>query len=168
VRAYKAFAPLRLVGAGFSLLSLLACYPRPHEYTRVPAISGVLLNNGKPVRGATVFVAQSGFDNENHCQGLKAMGVTDGDGYFNIDPVVRLHLFTSILNPPDVVLQTTTICFQTAADPAFGMSIIARTNRTMSFSAPCDLATPNSEFRGRVSIPGNPRGICINGEESLR
>jgi hypothetical protein len=95
------------------------------------------------------------------------VGVTNEDGHFNIVPVARLHFFTSILNPPDVVLQTTTICFQTAAQPAFGMSIIARTNRTMSFSASCDLATPNREFRGRVSIPGNPRGICANTEESF-
>ena len=149
-------------------LQSTACYPRAHEYTRVPAISGVLLNNGKPVSGATVCVAQAGFDSDNHCQGLKAMGVTNEDGQFNIDPVVRLHLFTSILNPPDVVSQATTVCFQTAAELAFGMTIIARTNRTMSFSASCDLATPNREFRGRVSIPGNPRGICINREESFR
>jgi hypothetical protein len=168
VLADKAFAPLRIVVAGLTVLSLLACYPHPHEYTRVPAISGVLLNNGKPVRGATVFVAQSGFDSDDHCQGLRPMGITNDDGHFNIAPVVRLHLFTSILNPPDVVLQTTTVCFQTAAQPAFGMSIIARTNRTMSFSASCDLATPNSEFRGSVSIPGKPRGICTNRDESFR
>ena len=95
------------------------------------------------------------------------MGVTSKDGHFNIDPVVRLHLFASILNPPDVVLQTTTVCFQTAAQPAFGMSIIARTDRTMSFSASCDLATPDRLFRGRVSIPGNPRGICVNPEQTI-
>jgi hypothetical protein len=166
VPADKAFAPLRIVVAGLTVLSLLACYPHPHEYTRVPAISGVLLDNGKPVSGATVFVAQSGFEADNPCQGFKAMGITNDDGHFNIDPVVRLHLFTSILNPPDAVLQATTVCFQTSAQPAFGMSIIARTNRTMSFSASCDLATPNSEFRGRVSIPGNPRGICMNPEQT--
>jgi hypothetical protein len=160
--------PFRLAAVGLALTWLLACYPRPHEYTRVPAISGVLSNNGKPVSGAKVFVAQTGFDGDNHCQGLKAMSVTNDDGHFNIDPVVRLHLFTSRLNPPDVVLQTTTVCFQTTAEPAFGMSIIARTNRIMSFSASCDLAMPNREFRGGVSIPGNPRGICTNREESFR
>jgi hypothetical protein len=168
VRACKGFALLRIAAAGLTALSLLACYPRPHEYTRVPAISGVLFNNGKPVSGATVFVAQSGFDSDNHCQGLRAMGVTNADGHFNIDPLVNLHLFTSILNPPDVVLQMTTVCFQTSSEPAFGMSIIARTNRTMSFSASCDLATPDRLFRAGVSIPGNPRGICTNREESFR
>lgn len=114
---------------GLLVVCLLACYPLPHEYTRVPAISGVLLDNGKPVSGATVLVAQTGINGDNPCQGLKAMGVTNDDGHFNIDPVVRLHLFTSILNPPDVVLQTTTVCFQTAAAPAFGMTIIARTDQ---------------------------------------
>jgi hypothetical protein len=153
---------------GFLVQCLLACYPRPHEYTPVPAISGVLLNNGKPVSGATVFVAQSRFDSDNQCHGLKAMGVTDDDGRFNIDPVVRLHLFTSMLNPPDAVLQMTTVCFQTASAPSFGMTVIARTNRTMSFSASCDLATPNRLFRGRASIPGNPRGICTNQEGSFQ
>jgi hypothetical protein len=133
VCAHEAFASLRIAFASLTVLNLLACYPRPHEYTRVPAISGVLLNNGKPVGGATVFAAQSGFNSDDHCQGLKAMGVTSKDGHFNIDSVVRLHFFASILNPPDVVLRTTTVCFQTAAQPAFGMSIIAGTNRTMSF-----------------------------------
>jgi hypothetical protein len=157
----------QMIAVGLAVLGLLACYPRPHEYTRVPAISGVLLNNGKPVSGATVFVAQTGFDSDNHCQGLRAMGVTNDGGKFQIAPVVKLHLFTSLLNPPEVVLQMTTVCFQTASEPAFGMSIIARTNRTMSFTASCDLATPDMVFRGRVSIPGNPRGICTNREEKF-
>jgi hypothetical protein len=158
---------LRITAAGLAFMCLLACYPRPHEYTRVPAISGVLLDNGKPVSGATVFIAQTRPMDDHYCQNPKAVGITDQDGYFNIDPVVRLHLFTSILNPPDVVLQMTTVCFQTASEPAFGMTIIARTNRTMSFSASCDLATPNMVFRGRVSIDGNRRGICTNREESF-
>jgi hypothetical protein len=158
----------RITITGLVLANLLACYPRPHEYTQVPAISGVLLNHGTPVTGATVFIAQSRPTNDKYCQNSKAVGVADHDGHFNIDPVVRLHLFTSILNPPDVVLQMTTVCFQTASAPAFGMTVIARTNRTMSFGASCDLATPNSEFRGRVSIPGNPRGICTNRQESYR
>jgi hypothetical protein len=158
----------RITAAGLACLCLFACYPRPHEYTQVPAISGVLLDNGKPVSGATVFVAQTRPNNDNYCQGLRAMGVTNEGGNFQIPPVVNLHFFASVLNPPDVVLQMTTVCFQTATDPAFGMTIIARTNRTMSFSASCDLATPNMLFRGRVSIPGNPRGICTNREESFR
>jgi hypothetical protein len=134
----------------------------------VPAISGVLLDHGMPVADATVLIAQAEPINDQYCEGLKEVGVTDHDGHFNIDPVVRLHLFTSILNPPDVVLQMTTVCFQTASEPAFGMSIIARTNRTMSFTASCDLATPDMVFRGRVLIPGNPHGICTNREESFR
>jgi hypothetical protein len=84
--------PFRLAAVGLALTWLLACYPRPHEYTSVPAISGVLINNGMPVSGATVLVAQAGFNSDNHCQGLKAMGTTNDDGHFNIDPVVRLHL----------------------------------------------------------------------------
>jgi hypothetical protein len=154
------------IGAvGLAVLCLLACYPRPHEYTKVSAISGVLLDNGKPVSGASVLIAQIGPINYPYCQQSHAVGVTDQDGHFKIDPVVRLHLFTSILNAPEDVLQTTTVCFQTASDPAFGMTIIARTNRTMSFTASCDLARPDRVFRGRASIPGNPRGICINPEE---
>jgi hypothetical protein len=137
----------------------------PHEYAKVPAITGVLLNDGKPVSGASVLIAQIGPINYPYCQQLNAVGVTDQDGHFKIDPVVRLHLFTSILNAPEDVFQTTTVCFQTGADPAFGMTIIARTNRTMSFSASCDLATPDRIFAGRTSIPGNPRGICTNQEE---
>src|ERR1700678_2674690 len=101
----------QLAVAASTVLCLLARYPRTHEYTQVPAISGVLLNNGKPVSGATVFVAQTRPDNDNFCKGLRAMGVTNDDGYFNIDPIVRLHLFTSVLNPQDVVLRTTTVCF---------------------------------------------------------
>jgi hypothetical protein len=148
-----------------AVLCLFACYPRLHEYTRVPKISGVLLNNGKPVSGAAVFVANTRPDNDNYCQGSRAMGVTDEGGNFQILPVVKLHFFASVLNPPEDVLQMTTVCFQTASEPAFGMTIIARTDRTVSFRASCDLATPNLVFRGRTSIPGNPRGICVNRDQ---
>jgi hypothetical protein len=40
----------KTIGFDSATLMLAACYPHPHEYTSIPAISGVLLNAGKPVR----------------------------------------------------------------------------------------------------------------------
>jgi hypothetical protein len=42
-----------------------ACYPRPHEFTSSPEVSGVLLRGGLPVSGARVVIAQLSCDLES-------------------------------------------------------------------------------------------------------
>jgi hypothetical protein len=156
--------PSQSIGLGTATLLLAACYPRPHEYTRVPVISGVLLNAGKPVGGATVLVAQIGAVDDNYCQGLRPVGITDSTGNFQIAPLIEHRLFASALNPPKFILSMTSVCFKTIEQQYYGMSIIAPTDHQTSYRASCDLISTRAVFLGGVSIPGNPRGICMNAD----
>jgi hypothetical protein len=154
----------RAIGLGSATLLLAACYPRPREYIRIPAISGVLLNAGSPVGGATVFVAQIAAVHDNFCQGLRLVGTTDLNGNFQIAPLIGHRLFASVLNPPKFVGQMTSVCFKTAEQQYYGMSIIAPTDHQTSYRASCDLTSTRAVFLAGVSIPGNPRGICMNAD----
>jgi hypothetical protein len=157
----------RAIWLGSATLLLAACYPRPHEYIRVPAVSGVLLNAGNPVRGATVFVAQMAAVHDNYCQGLRSVGTTDSNGNFQIAPLIEHRLFASMLNPPRFIGQMTSVCFKTTEQQYYGMSIIAPTDHQTSYKASCDLTSTGAVFLGGVSIPGNPRGICMNADRQF-
>jgi hypothetical protein len=153
----------RTIGLGSATL-LAACYPRPHEYTSIPAISGVLLNAGKPVSGAAVFVGQTGALDDNYCQGLRPVRTTDSNGNFQIGPLIEHRFFASVLNPPQSIHQMTSVCFKATAQQYFGMTILAPTDHQRSYRASCDLASTHVVFLGDGSIPGSPRGICVNPE----
>lgn len=148
-------------------LLLLGCYPRPHEFTRVPAITGVLVNAGKPLTGVSVYVAQNRGDDGNYCRDMRPVATTDSNGNFQIDPVIERHVFASLLNPPQFILQETSICFEVAAKQYLGMTVVASTFHPKRFAAACDLAAPTHAYLGNVSVPGNPVGICSNLEKSL-
>jgi hypothetical protein len=152
------------IGLVSATLLLAACYPRPHEYTRVPAVSGVLLNAGNPIGGATVFVAQNAAIHDKYCQGLRSVATTDSNGNFQIAPRIEYRLVASVLNPPRFIGQMTSVCFKTSEQQYYGMSIIAPTDHQTSYRASCDLTSTRAVFLGGVSIPGNPRGICMNAD----
>jgi hypothetical protein len=52
------------------------CYPRPHEYTSSPEVSGVLLRGGVPVNGAPVMIAHTRGDDGNYCRDGRVAAVT--------------------------------------------------------------------------------------------
>jgi hypothetical protein len=142
-----------------STLLLLGCYPHPHEFTRVPAITGVLVNTGKPVAGVNVYVAQRRGDDGSYCRDMRPVTTTDSNGNFQIEPVIEHHLFASLLNPPQFILHETSICFEVAAKQYLGMTVAASTFHPKRFAADCDLAAPMHAYLGNVSVPGNPVGI---------
>lgn len=143
-------------------LLLLGCYPSPHAFTRVPEITGVLVNAGKPLTEVPVYVAQSRADDGNYCRGMRPVAITDSNGKFQIGPIIEHHFFVSLLNPPQFTLQETSICFQVAAKQYLGMTVVASTEHPKRFEAACDLAAPMQGYLGYVSVPGNPVGICSN------
>lgn len=88
-----------------------ACYPRPHEYTSRPAVSGVLLCGGVPLAGARVMIAHTRGDDGSYCRDARVVAETNGHGYFHVDARTSLRLFTSLLNAPKDAGQMTSVCF---------------------------------------------------------
>jgi hypothetical protein len=151
-----------LVFLAAAVLLTTGCYPRPHKYIESPAISGVLLKGGLPAAGVSVSLAQTRGDDGNYCSGSRAVGVTDKDGKFHVDPSIHMHLFTSLLNPPNLVFQETSVCFEVTGKQKLGVLIMARTDVVNSFELACDLDSEPREFKQGVVWPADKWGICSN------
>jgi hypothetical protein len=139
-----------------------ACYPRPHEFTSSPEVSGVLLHNGLPVNGARVLIAHTRGDDGNYCRDGRVVAVTTEDGKFHVDASTELHAFTSLLNPPKSVAQMTSVCFDLPAQQKLGVLLVAPTDRKTSYALSCDLDSPPREFKQLVVWPKDKWGICQN------
>jgi hypothetical protein len=145
-----------------AVLLTTGCYPRPHDYIDSPAISGVLLKNGLPAAGVSVSLARTRGDGGNYCSGSRVVGVTDQDGRFHLDPRIHERLFTSLLNPPNMVFQETSVCFEVTGEQRLGVLIMARTDVVKSFELSCDLDSVPREFKQGVVWPADRWGICSN------
>jgi len=107
-------------------------------------------------------LAQTRGDDGNYCRDGRVVGVTGRDGGFHIDPSVRLHLFTSLLNPPDKVFELTSVCFEVPGRSILGVLLMASTDRVISFELSCDLNSDPREFKQGVVWPSEKLGICSN------
>lgn len=148
-------------------LLLLGCYPRPHDFTRMPAITGVLVSAGKPVTGVNVYAAQNQGNDGNYCRDMRLVATTDSNGAFQVGPIIERHFFASLINPPELVFQQTSICFEVSTKQYLGLTVVSSTFRPNRFAAACDLVGPTQTYLSNVSVPGNPLGICSNPEESF-
>lgn len=140
-----------------------ACYPRPHEFTSSPEVSGVLLRGGVPVSGARVMIAHTRGDDGNYCRDGSVVAVTNEDGRFHVGPRTNLHLFASLLNAPKDVGQMTSVCFDLPERTTLGVLLLAPTDRETSDVLSCDLQSPPREFKQHVIWPKDKWGICGNG-----
>lgn len=141
---------------------LTACYPHPHQYVKTQEYSGVLLKGGVPVAGAVVLISQSRNNVTNYCENPHTATVSSDTGYFHINPTVETKAFTSILNPPDTVLQSTSICFTQMEHQILGATILSRTDRRISYDLNCDLDSMPVEYKQRTIFPKDQWGICRN------
>ena len=160
IKASRTLWPVIMVLAA---CCLCACYPRPHRFFERPDISGVLLDNGAPVSGATVLIAHTRGDNGNYCEGGQGVGVTDSAGAFRVDADTTLHLFTSILNPPNRVSVATSVCFKIGARQKLGVVLLSHTDRKTSYVLSCNTNSPPTEFKQSVIWSRDMWGICTNG-----
>ena len=146
-------------------LLLLGCYPRPHEFTRVPAITGVLVNAGKPLTGVSVYVAQNRGDDGNYCRDMRPVATTDSNGNFQIEPVIERHVWKALWDPAilTVLLQPVWLVF---ALPGLLLAFFA-SSVALSYVGKETKRRRLSESRPRIcaawaSIPRGPGGIFCN------
>ena len=145
-----------------SVVGLMACYPRPHEFYRSQDFTGKLTIGAAPVTHATVLISNSRGDKGRYCDNVVATGMTDGAGKFHILPVKESHLFDSLLNPPASVLQTSAVCFRLNTHETLGAIIISHTDREMSYTLSCDLDAAPQSFKQGFVLPPDQWGVCTN------
>ena len=155
---------VRLIAATATAAQVLsACYPRAHEVTDTPAVSGVLLKGGVPASGVRVLISHTRGDNGDFCREARVVAITTEDGGFNVPRNTNSHLFASLFNEQRLVLQTTAVCFEHSAQHQLGVLVLAPTDRETSYSVTCDLDSPPVEFKQHVIWSKDKWGICRNG-----
>jgi hypothetical protein len=160
-RSTRSLLLVTVIAAASQIIS--ACYPRPHEYTSSPEVSGMLLRDGVPVSGARVMIAHTRGDDGNYCRNGRVVAVTTEDGHFYVGARTNLHFFTSLLNAPKDVGQMTSVCFDLRERQTLGVLLLAPTDRKTSDVLSCDLDSPPREFKQRVIWQKDKWGICGNG-----
>jgi hypothetical protein len=153
-------AVLVVLMSHFVLIS--ACYPRPHQYVLTQEFSGVLVKSGSPVSGAAVLVVHGRSDDKQYCENASVAAITSDAGAFHVDRQVELHLFTSLLNPPDTVFQITNLCFEVSAQRQLGARVISRTDYNITYVVSCDLNSAPVEFKQGFILRADEWGICRN------
>ena len=149
-------------------LILVGCYPHPHPYYRSPDLSGTLVEKGIPVAGATVLLGAFPGDSDKRCPDAVVVGMTNEKGAFEIRPIIKTQWFQSLLNPPESVLQYTSICFREHESTVLGVAIIAASSHQTTFSLYCDLGWEHVEFVQHAKLPEDQRGICRNASTTLQ
>ena len=159
-RLVKTICLIAMVVTSAQIVS--ACYPRSHQFTSRPEVSGILLKGGVPINGARVMIAHTRGDDGNYCRGALVAAVTTEDGRFRVRAATNLHFFASLLNQPRDVLEMTSVCFELPAQQKFGVLLLAPTDRETSYALSCDLDSPPVEFKQHVIWSKNKWGICQN------
>ncbi len=161
------WSPLNFVLAAAALLLLSACYPHTHEYVATPSLSGVLMRSGTPLAGASVLINHTRGD-QGYCKGAVARTATDSSGRFELAAEVQKKHFASGLNPPQYVLQTSAVCFQTFGKIELGAVLIAPTDRRSAYDITCDWDPVGKESERSPLIDFRSSGICtLNKKPSL-
>jgi hypothetical protein len=131
-----------LVAIAVASLALTACYPYYHKETRVPEIRGTLVRDGVPVSGVEVLLAQN-VVNTRPCETLEPATVTDQQGAFTIPMQLKTRFFKALLNPPELVLRLTAVCFRAPGQPPiFGGQFVTRSHITVTLQIACDEDRP--------------------------
>jgi hypothetical protein len=151
------------LGAGLLIIcTLAACYPYPHEYFATPEFSGVLRKGGVPVSGATVSVGHYRQDGRQYCLDSTRVATTDEAGHFRVAASVSTHLFASMLNPPNVIMQTTPLCFGVSGEQKLGVTTVAATNHKVEYALSCEFDSKPAMYIGTGQYSMEQWGICKN------
>jgi hypothetical protein len=109
------------------------------------------------------MIAHTRGDDGDYCVGGRAVGVTDSTGAFRVDAESALHLFTSILNPPNTVSVGTSVCFKIGIRRKLDVLLLSRSDRKMSYVLSCNISSPPVEFKQHVIWSADKWGVCTNG-----
>lgn len=125
-------------------VSLAGCVPRPHVVHLRPAVQGVILEDGKPVPGAELYLGKFAGANEPCAEVGEGIPVSPEGGF--AWPSIQEHRLTdSLLNPLEVRGMITVLCIRHPAKGILiGATLIMMQSRPLSVTLACNLARPYS------------------------
>jgi len=147
------------------LAALSGCYPHSHNYVLTQEFSGVLLEDGTPMTGVSVSVSRTRGDTGDYCIEPEVVAVTSNTGAFHIPRQIQKQHFTSVLNPPQMVSQSMSICFEARGKRRLGAFVISPTDREVRYDAVCDWNSRGVEFKQNTILAPHQRGICTRSDQ---
>lgn len=123
-------------------LSLGACVPKPHVAHLRPAVTGIVVEEGRPVPGLGLYLAKFPGTNEP-CTEMGERIEVAPDGRFAWAAIRERKLMDSVLNPVALRGALTVLCIRHPAKGVLiGATLHIRQDEALSLRLACDLARP--------------------------
>jgi hypothetical protein len=123
---------------------LAACVPMRHIEHLRPAVSGLIVEDEKPIPGVVLFLAK--FPGKNQpCNDVGEVVPVSPEGIFSLAAVQEDKLTDSLINPAAVRGQLTVLCIRHPRKGVLiGVSMMMKLNKPVSLHLVCDVARPHS------------------------
>lgn len=133
-------APIFLILAA----NLASCVPMPHVAHLRPAVSGIILEDGKPVPDVELFLGKFAGNNQP-CTEVGEVVPVSADGRFSWASVQERKLTDSLINPAAVSGTLTVLCIRHPAKGVLtGTTMFMTQKNPVSLHLICDVAHPRS------------------------
>lgn len=148
-----------------ALTPVAACAPWPHiEYLR-PSAEGRLLDDGKPIAGAEVFLGAMPGTNDPCAEMGDRVATSAIDGSFHVSARSRTALIKSLLSPASETGKITAICIRRpGADVQIGALIVMFIDMPTSVSLDCDVSkkkrASSEAGNAQISSPLGQPQLC--------
>lgn len=142
--------------------ALVSCVPAPHVAHLRPAVSGVIVEDGKPIPGVELFLGKFPGNNQP-CADVGEVLLVSPEGGFSWAPVLERHGTDSLINPVAVRGSVTALCVRHPRKGVLiGAMLFMRQERPLSLRLACDVARPRSAGAGPgiVSTPLGQARYC--------
>ena len=124
--------------------NLASCVPMPHVAHLRPAVSGIIVEDGKPISGAELFLGKFPGNNQP-CTDVGEVVPVSPEGIFSWAPVQEHNLTDSLLNPVALRGKLTVLCIRHPKKGVLiGITIFTKQDNPESLRLNCDVARPHT------------------------
>jgi hypothetical protein len=157
-------AILRSSIASMLAAGLASCAPVPHVAHLRPAVSGTVVEDGKPVAGIELFLGKFPGNNQP-CTDVGEGLPVSAEGRFSWTAVDERRQTTSLLNPPAVSGALTALCIRHPVKGVLvGAMLFVKQTDSVALRLDCDVARPRGA-RGPHTVStmlGQPQYCAVN------
>lgn len=132
--------------------NLASCAPTPHVVHLRPAVSGIVLDDKKPIPGVELFLGK--FPGQNlPCSDVGEVVPVSPDGNFSWAATQELKLTESLLSPAAARGKLTVLCIRHPTKGVLiGAVLFIKETAPASLRLVCDVAHPHSSVGGGANF----------------
>ena len=128
--------------------SLASCVPMPHTAYLRPSVSGIIVEDSKPIPGVELFLGARPVDKEP-CSEVREVVPVSLEGKFSWTSVQEYNLTDSVINPVALRGTVTVLCIRHPNKGVLvGVIMMIKQDKPVSLLLTCDVARPYFGPRG--------------------